>query len=145
MRLEGSETKNKEAGTVYLDGELKEIFKQQWEARSNNAKLLPYVFPNKQGTDRLKSFRKVWTKACRGAKIGNRLFYDFRRTAVRDMVRSGVPERVAMMVSGHKTRSVFDRYDIVREEDLRLAAQKQESYQRSLTCAIHDFNKKPNR
>lgn len=149
VRLEAGEIKNREARTVYLDEELKGIFNQQWEARRRSGRLTPYVFPNKEGTDRLKSFRKVWTRACRDAKIGNRLFHDFRRTAVRDMVRSGVPERVAMMVSGHKTRSVFDRYDIVCEEDLRLAAQKREIYQRSLTGTIsgtiHDFNKRPDR
>ena len=121
VRLEVGETKNDDARTIYLDPELKQIFNDRWTHRSN---LLPYVFLNKRGDDRIKRFDKAWKKACKEAKIGIRHFHDFRRTAVRNMVRSGIPERVAMTISGHKTRSVFDRYNIVNDRDLRLAAKQ---------------------
>jgi integrase len=125
VRLEPGMSKNKEARTVYLDDELKEMFKTLWENRKS---ALPYVFLNQSGTDRVKTFDKAWGTACKKAGIGVKLFHDLRRTAVRNMVRSGTPERVAMMISGHKTRSVFDRYNIVDNTDLKLAAQRQAEY-----------------
>lgn len=122
VMLEVGETKNDEARTVYLDDELKAVFNQQWESRKKVKKLISYVFPNVDGTDKIKDFRGVWEKACQDAGIGKKIFHDFRRTAVRNMVRAGIPERIAMMISGHKTRSVFDRYNIMNDADFQLAA-----------------------
>lgn len=134
--LNPGETKNDQARTVYLDSELKEIFEAQHELRKKNNRITPFVFTNKSGKDKICDFRGSWEKACTDAKIGIRLFHDFRRSAVRNMVRAGIPERVAMMISGHQTRSVFERYNIVNDEDLRSASMKQELYlnaQKSVT------------
>jgi len=73
---------------------------------------------------------------CKGPKWAGKIFYNFTRTAVRNMIRSGVPKRVAMTLSGHKTRSIFDRYNIVTQEDLREAARRQDAYFQTQTATF---------
>lgn len=128
LRLEAGESKNDAPRTVVLDDELLELIKAQRSAMEKRAVILPYIFTNMKGDNMLKQFRKTWASACTKAKIGPRMFHDFRRTAIRNMVRAGIPEKVAMAISGHKTRSVFERYNIVDKKDLELAAQKISAY-----------------
>ena len=132
VRLEPGETKNQEGRTVFMDPELQEVINKQWENRKRSGKLCPLVFPSRDGSSPIGDYRSPWNAACKKAGIGRRLFHDFRRTAVRNMIRAGIPERVAMMISGHKTRSVFDRYNIVSDHDLKMAASQHSAYLDSL-------------
>ena len=127
IRLSPEQSKNGAGRVIAIEGELLGVLQSQWEARkipgdSFHAFICPFVF-HRNGK-RISDFRSAWQNGLKQAGLDGKIFHDFRRTAVRNMVRAGVPERVAMTISGHKTRSVFDRYDIVDEEDLKEAAKK---------------------
>jgi len=132
VRLPPASSKNREGRLAYLPLGLLEVLKAQAEAtrtlERERGLIVPFVF-HKSGAP-IGSFRKAWRKACKLAGVPGRLFHDLRRTAVRNMVRAGIPERVAMQISGHKTRSVFERYNIVSEGDLKEAARKLGAVQR---------------
>lgn len=72
----------------------------------------------------IKKIHRSWRTATKLAKVPGQLFHDLRRSSVRNYVRSGVPERVVMAISGHKTRSIFDRYNIVSSGGLQAAASR---------------------
>ena len=80
-------------------------------------------------------FRKTWKRACAAAGVHGKLLYDFRRTAVRNMIRAGVDPAVAMKISERTTRAVFDRYNIIDERDIRDAIVKTAVYVEGLPTA----------
>jgi integrase len=116
-------TKNREGRTFPFTAELRSLLVEQEKAHDRLARkgrIVPFVF-HRNG-ERIFSIQRAWAAACVAAGCPGRIPHDLRRTAVRNMVRRGVPERVAMALTGHKTRSVFERYNIVSEGDLRGAA-----------------------
>jgi integrase len=117
VRLRPENSKTKHARTLPLRGELKAILD-----RADAKRILDCmnVFHRADGGP-IALFRKSWATACDKAKVGAILVHDLRRTAVRNLIRAGVPEHTAMAVTGHKTASIFRRYDIVTEDDLARA------------------------
>src|SRR5215470_10181653 len=131
IRLDPGTTKNDEGRVIALPPDLRRLLAEQVarvEALQRRlGRIVPLLFPKltgrRAGAPR-GDWRKRWATACRKAGVPGRLRHDFRRTAVRNMVNAGVPERVAMTMTGHKTRSVFDRYHIVSLVDLQDVARR---------------------
>ena len=131
VRLEPGETKNDEPREIPMIGELKDMISMQKDIRDQLWPACPWVF-FRDGA-RIKNFRKAWESGLdrtisRSTPDQAKLFHDLRRTGIRNLVRAGVPERVAMTISGHKTRSVFDRYNIVNRRNLHEAVMRLEHH-----------------
>jgi integrase len=158
VHLDPGTTKNDEPRTVPLASELRAILKMQFQRRNLECPDCPFVFfhGGKRIVSFRKAWRNTCVRLglgrftclhCGSKTVGTKrcapcsklrkkdrrryeglLFHDLRRTGVRNLIRAGVPEKVAMRISGHKTREVFDRYNIVSERDLKDAARKLDSY-----------------
>jgi integrase len=156
LTLRGENAKNGEARPVPLIGELAKIIERRKAARrveeNGTVRMVEHIF-HREG-EAVAEFRKTWASACIAAGVGimrcpkcgaqgaakecptcgvrtkytGRIFHDLRRSAVRNMTRSGVPQNVAMKISGHKTASIFQRYNIVATDDLREALERTELY-----------------
>lgn len=119
VRLNPNTTKNDEGRIIQLPQVLLSILAEQWRSKPAGC---PWVFP-REGKRIVYPYH-AWRKAVKESGLQGKIPHDFRRTAVRNLVRAGVPERVAMAICGHKTRSVFDRYNIVSPGDLADAARR---------------------
>lgn len=138
VRLRPELSKNKDGRVLPLSGELLEVIERAMADRRLDCLNVFHISGEPIG-----DFRKAWKTACIAAGLGHMvptgkltrtgkpeltykglIPHDLRRSAVRNMVRANIPERVCMALSGHKTRAVFDRYNIVSESDLTSAAER---------------------
>jgi integrase len=81
-----------------------------------------------RGAKPIKDFRESWALACARAGVPGLLFHDLRRTAVRNLRRAGVAESVIMKITGHRTRDVFERYNITDQTDTQEAGRMAEEF-----------------
>jgi integrase len=121
--LPARSAKSKKPRKLVLQGMYREIIARRLSARRLDC---PFIF-HRHGKP-MGAFRKTWAHACKQAGVSGSLFHDLRRTAVRNMIRAGIDQTVAMMISGHRTDAVFQRYNITSDEDLREAQEKLEGY-----------------
>ena len=125
--IQADNAKNRHHRSLPIDGDMRDALKGQKEERDRKYPKLPWVFHDGTG-QQLKTFYKAWASACERAKLKGQLFHDLRRSAVRNMIRAGIPEKLAMEISGHRTRHVFDRYNITTDKDLSNAGEKLAQY-----------------
>jgi integrase len=151
IRLRGENAKTRNLRSVPLAGELKSIIDRRRQGRLVDGILTSLIFHRKG--EPIGEFKKSWASACVAAGLGamtcpkcgeprkkgeltmcrrckrlrtytGKIFHDFRRTAARNLIRSGVSQSVAMKITGHQTDSMFRRYDITSDEDVAQAMEK---------------------
>jgi len=126
LRLEPGETKNRKGRMFPLVPELHAVLERQLAAtrafQQRTGCVVPWLF-HREGQP-IRSFRRTWVTACKKAGLSERIPHDFRRTAVRNLERAGVPRSTAMAMVGHRTEAISRRYAIVDEAMLREGAEK---------------------
>ncbi len=135
IRLRIPNSKNKEGRILPMIGRLLELIQERKADRRLDCL---YVF-HRNGRQ-IVNFTKSWRSACDRAGLGgferqangrlryNTVPHDFRRSTARNLDRSGVSQSIAMKITGHKTPSMYRRYNIVDERDLKAASERMQNY-----------------
>lgn len=124
-KIEWSAVDVEAAKITLLEGETKNDQSRVLPLRNELVKLLSAVkgregrvFPTKR------SMQAAFSNACAEAGIEGLLIHDLRRSAVRNLRKAGISEGVAMKISGHNDRSVFERYNVVSHDDVMDAGKR---------------------
>jgi integrase len=136
LRIEGSQTKEGKGRQFPLIPRLRAILEEQ-RARADALEAKPtgrpveslfFYLEGARAGQPIRDFRGSWASACERAKMPDLRVHDLRRSGIRSFVRAGMPENLAMRLSGHATPSVFRRYDIISEGDLQDGGDKLSAY-----------------
>jgi integrase len=123
IRLEKRQTKGKQARNAPLYGELRVWLDMAYADPKRGQTIVSW-----QGV-KISETKTSWKKACARAGVPDLYVHDLRRTAISNMINgASIPEKTAMLISGHKTRSILDRYNIVVERDIHVAGRRMEAY-----------------
>jgi len=129
INLDPKDDKGRRGRVIALEGPLRTIMDRRWKARRLDTSLIFHRTSRLQPGQPVKSYVKLWRDALKTAGLPPSLRpYDLRRTALRNLIRGGTDYTVAMRISGHRTRSTFDRYNITSTEDIREAILRTAAY-----------------
>lgn len=135
IELTGKTTKNKKARYLAIYGDMAAEVEMAIAAGDSKCPVLV----QREGKP-VFDFEKSWKTACELSGVDETIFHDLRRTAITNMIEAGYTEKDAMEISGHKTRAVFDRYNIVSSKRIRTLAEKMEAF---LRAKDKEFSKPP--
>jgi integrase len=142
----GRVTKNRAPKTAPIYGDMAPWLEMLLSRGAIESPKCPWPFS--RADKRVKDFRADWEQACKKAGVPELLFHDLRRTAVRNMIRAGVPEKTAMRISGHKTASMLWRYNIQDTRDIKEAGRRtgrylQQNHPQTTGLPTERFDAKP--
>lgn len=141
VRLYRGATKTGDPRAVPMIGDMEEVLLKAKKERDELWPSSRWVFS--RCGERLTDFRAAWQSACARAGLGGVLFHDLRRSGARNLSRAGVPERTIMAITGHKTRAMFDRYNIINESDLAEAALKLKAFRANTSTLTKPTGESP--